>query len=213
VEDEHDIGLADHFQSVDQQEHAAHLGMWLFLTSELLLFGALFAIYAAFRVSYPGQFVRAADHNDLILGTANTLILITSSFSVAWAIHAIRRDHRGTAALMLLVTISLGIVFLCNKGVEYSHHFAEGVFPGAYYRFAELPGEGARKFFTLYFLMTGLHAVHVIAGLCVIIASLVATVRGRLTARRHTLLELGGLYWHLIDVIWIFLWPLMYLVK
>jgi cytochrome c oxidase subunit 3 len=204
--------LAEHFQDLEQQEHASHLGMWLFLTSEVLLFGALFALYTAYRVDHAAAFAEASSHNDQILGTVNTVILITSSFTVAWAVHSIRRNETAAAAWSLAITIGFGLLFLVVKAIEYSHHFDEGILPGQMYHFAELPGAGAQLFFTLYYLMTGLHALHVIAGLCLLSVLLVQTLRQRYSAKRRTAIELGGLYWHLIDVIWIFLWPLMYLV-
>lgn len=204
--------LAEHFQDLEQQEHASHLGMWLFLTSEILLFGALFALYTAYRTDFSAAFAEASSHNDQVLGTVNTAVLITSSFTVAWAVHSIRHGKVAATAWSLAITIGLGLLFLVFKGIEYSHHFAEGILPGRMYHFAELPEQGAQIFFTLYYLMTGLHALHVIMGLALISVLLVQTLRQRYSARRRTAIELGGLYWHLIDVIWIFLWPLMYLV-
>jgi cytochrome c oxidase subunit 3 len=203
---------ADHFATIEQQDHAAHLGMWLFLTSEVLLFGALFALYAGYRAEFGAEFVRAAHHNDVTIGTANTLILITSSLCAAWAVHAIRRGHERAAELSLAAAVLLGLAFLGLKLLEYRAHFAHGIFPGAFYRFEQLPGHGAGLFFTLYFFMTGLHALHVIGGLCALASALVFVRLGRYTSERHVPLELSVLYWHLVDVIWIFLWPLLYLV-
>jgi cytochrome c oxidase subunit 3 len=202
---------AEHFESFEQQEHAAHFGMWLFLTSETLLFGALFGLYTGYRLQYSEQFHEAAKHNNTLLGTTNTLILVTSSFFAAWAVHAMRRNHRKAAVRSLSVTLLLGACFLVIKAVEYRAHFAEGIFPGSWYHFAELPTHGAQLFFTLYYCMTGLHAAHVIGGLTTLAIVARLTAVGRYTPERHTSLELGVLYWHLVDVIWIFLWPLMYL--
>ncbi|HLV64195.1 MAG TPA: cytochrome c oxidase subunit 3 family protein [Polyangiaceae bacterium] len=203
---------ADHFESFAKQEHAAHVGVWLFLTSEVLLFGALFGLYTAYRNGYGAEFVEASHHNNRAIGTINTFILITSSFFAAWAVHSVRRSQRRAAVLSLIATLALGLTFLALKGVEYSDHFSHGIFPGTAYRFAELPTRGANIFFTLYFFMTGLHALHVIGGLTALTIVLVLTLRERYTPTRHTSLELSVLYWHLVDVIWIFLWPLMYLV-
>jgi len=203
---------ADHFESAERQEHAAHLGMWLFLTSEVLLFGALFGLYTALRVEFGEEFLRAAHHNDLVLGTTNTFILISSSFFAAWAVHAIRLARYKTVLACLGVTVALGLAFLFLKSLEYRGHFAEGIYPGAAYRFAELPTEGATLFFTMYYVMTGLHALHVIGGLLTLGVIAILVAKRRYTPERHTPLELGVLYWHLVDVIWIFLWPLMYLV-
>ena len=212
---EHDTVLeepAEHFEDLAQQEHAAHLGMWLFLTSEVLLFGALFGLYTGYRLEYPREFAAAARHNTTVLGTVNTLILITSSFSAAWALHlAGSQRRRRPVVASLAATIALGVTFLVLKGLEYGQHIAEGILPGAAYRFAELPQHGANLFFSLYYAMTGLHALHVIGGMSALTVLTVLAARGRFVARRLTVLELGVLYWHLVDVIWIFLWPLMYL--
>lgn len=203
---------AEHFESLEKQEHAAHLGMWLFLTSEVLLFGALFGLYTAYRVSLGEEFTQASHHNNVALGTANTFILITSSFFAAWAVHSIRHDRRRDTVISLALTLLLGLTFLVLKGIEYSQHFAEGIYPGAAYRFEELPTRAANTFFSLYYFMTGLHALHVIGGLTALSVVLVLAKKGRYSPTRHTSLELSVLYWHLVDAIWIFLWPLMYLV-
>jgi cytochrome c oxidase subunit III len=203
--------LAIQFENLTKQEHAARFGMWIFLGSEVLLFAGLFGLYAAYRVEYSAEFERAFHHNEALIGTLNTVILILSSFTIAWSIHALRRERRRTALLMLFVTLACGSLFLVFKGVEYSHHFAEGIFPGAYYSFAEMPSNGARLFFTLYFFMTGLHALHMIAGLVLVSWLTTRVYRRRTTSRYHTELEMGALYWHLVDSIWIFLWPLFYL--
>jgi cytochrome c oxidase subunit 3 len=202
---------AEHFESLQQQEHAAHFGMWLFLTSETLLFGALFGLYTAYRIQYAEQFLEAAHHNNVLLGTTNTVILVSSSFFAAWAVHSVQQSRPKVAVRCLLATLLAGLVFLGVKAVEYREHFAHGIYPGSWYRFTELPTQGAKIFFTLYYFMTGLHALHVIAGLAALAVIARVAARGRYTERQHTSLELGVLYWHLVDVIWIFLWPLMYL--
>lgn len=203
---------AEHFESLERQEHAAHLGMWLFLTSETLLFGALFGLYTAYRLEYGEEFLHAARRNSAVLGTVNTAVLVTSSFFAAWAVRAITRNRPRTAVRSLLVTVALGLGFLLIKSFEYAEHFAHGIYPGAHYRYTELPGEGAKLFFTLYYFMTGLHAAHVIGGLVALVVIALLVWRRRYSAASYTPVELGVLYWHLVDVIWIFLWPLMYLV-
>jgi cytochrome c oxidase subunit III len=205
----HDPG--EHFESPEQREHAAHFGMWLFLTSETLLFGALFGLYTGYRVWYGSAFREAARHNDARLGTLNTLILVSSSFFAAWAVHAAGSGRRKAVVRCLLVTVCLGLAFLGVKAYEYSEHFAQGIFPGGYYRFAELPGSGPRLFFTLYFFLTALHAAHVIGGLVTLSVLAFYRTGRRYDSARFVALELGVLYWHLVDVIWIFLWPLLYL--
>lgn len=191
--------------------HALHLGMWVFLGSETLLFAGLFALYAAYRGAYPADFAAAVHHNNAVIGTANTAILIVSSFFVAWAIHAIRLGRRRLSLAALAAAMTLGAAFLALKSAEYSEHLAEGIAPGVHYSAAVLPSDGAQIFFTLYYAMTGLHALHVIAGISLLGWLAVRVARRRVTAERHTELELGGLYWHLVDVVWIFLWPLLYL--
>ncbi|HLU65726.1 MAG TPA: cytochrome c oxidase subunit 3 family protein [Kofleriaceae bacterium] len=203
--------LERHFESLEKQEHAARLGMWIFLGSEVLLFAGLFALYTAYRSEYPAEFLVAFHHNDVAIGTTNTVILIVSSFTVAWAIHSLGHGRRRACLISLAVTMALGATFLVLKGFEYSHHFAAGIFPGDYYRSEELPGHGAKIFFTLYFFMTGLHALHMIGGISVIGWLARRVKKGRTTQGYHAELEMGGLYWHLVDGIWIFLWPLFYL--
>jgi cytochrome c oxidase subunit 3 len=139
------------------------------------------------------------------------VVLIVSSFTVAWAVHSLRADRRRTAIVMLAITLALGLTFLVLKGFEYADHFSEGIYPGEYYAFAELPASGAKLFFTLYYLMTGLHALHMIGGIGVMTWLTNRVARRKTTAGYHAELELGALYWHLVDSIWIFLWPLFYL--
>jgi cytochrome c oxidase subunit 3 len=199
------------FENLAKQEHAVRFGMWIFIGSELLLFAALFGVYAAYRVQYPAAFAAGVHHNALAIGTINTIVLILSSFTVAWSIHVLRADRRTTALWMLAATLVLGAMFLVFKGIEYAHHFSEGIYPGKAYVFADLPGYGGQLFFSLYFLMTGLHALHMVGGLVVMTWLLVRVWRRKTTPAYHAELELGALYWHLVDSIWIFLWPLFYL--
>lgn len=204
--------LAEHFGSLEQQAHAARFGMWLFLTSEVLLFGALFGLYTAYRLEYAAAFRLAAQHNDVLLGTVNTLVLITSSLLAACSVLAVQSGRRTAAVLAQLGTLALGGVFLTLKLTEYAGHFAHGIYPGAFYHSAELPGHGANIFFTLYYFMTGLHGLHVVGGMSALGVVMVRTLLGHYGPERHTTVELTVLYWHLIDVIWIFLWPLFYLL-
>jgi cytochrome c oxidase subunit 3 len=203
--------LAVQFENLGVQEHAARLGMWIFLGSELLLFAGLFGLYVAYRTAYSAEFSQAVHHNSIAIGTVNTAVLLISSFSAAFALHSVRRDNRRTALRMLLATMLLGSVFLANKAVEYTAHFHEGIYPGQRYSFEELPGPGGQLFFTLYYLMTGLHALHMIGGIAVIAWLTRRVARRTITREHHAALEMGALYWHLVDSIWIFLWPLFYL--
>ncbi len=205
--------LQPHFEDLAKQAHAARLGMWLFLASELLLFSALFALYASYRAGHHDVFREAVHHTSFWLGAAMTGILITSSLAMALALHAVRDGRPDRSVRWLCACIGLGALFLVVKAFEYTEHFREGIFPGIYYAYPELPHPGAVVFFTLYYLMTGLHAVHVIGGLNVLGSVARSTGRRRYDATYHTPVELAGLYWHLVDMIWIFLWPAFYLLR
>jgi cytochrome c oxidase subunit 3 len=200
------------YDSLARQHTTARLGMWLFLSSETLLFAGLFALYAAYRFAYPAEFQAASAHANLAIGTVNTYILLTSSLTMALAIHATRHGHRRRTVALLAATIALGLTFDVLKAIEYAEHLSEGLAPGAYYAFAELPMHGAVLYVTLYYLLTGMHALHVTGGLCVLVWLAVRAQRGHFTPQSHIALELGGLYWHLVDLVWIFLWPLLYLI-
>ncbi len=204
--------LGVQFQDLGRQAHAARLGMWAFLGSEVLLFAGLFALYAGYRVMYPADFAAAVGHNNAVIGTTNTLVLITSSFTVVLALTALRAARPKLAAGLLFASIAGGLVFLLLKGIEYREHFREGIFPGAGLVDTELQSHGARCFYTIYYLTTGLHAVHVTVGLVFLAAAAIGCLMGRFTAARSMPVELFALYWHLVDVIWIFLWPLLYLL-
>jgi cytochrome c oxidase subunit 3 len=204
--------LAEQFEDLDRQKDAARLGMWAFLGSEALLFTGLFALYAAYRAIYPVEFAMAVAHDNLTLGTINTFILLTSSFTVALAVHEVRRDRARLSAFLLFVSVALGLVFLALKLTEYAGHIRDGIVPGSRYHYAELPQAGARMFFTIYYLSTGLHALHVTAGMAVLSWLMFGALRGRYSSVSHTPVELGALYWHLVDIIWIFLWPCLYLM-
>jgi cytochrome c oxidase subunit 3 len=206
--------LQEQFQDLEQQTHAAELGMWAFMASEVLFFSGLFGLFAAYRFEYGDVFRQAAAHTDLGLGTANTFILLTSSLLVALSTHALKQGWKRSTILGLLGgTIVLGVVFLALKLTEYAHHFRDGLYPGPYYSNAELSGRGARIFFTLYYAMTGIHAVHVVIGLVLMAWMIVLVRRGRLDAAYQTPLELSGIYWHFVDIVWVFLWPLFYLMR
>ena len=202
----------EHFESLAQQAHAARFGMWIFLASEVLLFGALFALFASYRVHYPAAFREAVAHNTKILGSINTGVLLVSSTLVACSVHVLRASRVRLAAGLVATTMTLGVVFLAIKLTEWLEHFREGIYPGGAGRYFEShPTAGFSQFWTLYFGMTGLHAIHVIIGLTVLGTMLVSLLRGRLTAVHSHRLEISALYWHLVDLVWIFLWPLFYL--
>jgi cytochrome c oxidase subunit 3 len=204
--------LAHHFESLEKQAHAARLGMWLFLATEVLLFTALFAAYAVYRYLFHDSFAEASRHIETWIGLVNTIVLVTSSFTVAMGLHrATRGDGKGTA-LFFGVSVLLALVFLGFKAVEYTHHFQEGQLPGRFYTYAEVTGPGASLFFSLYFLITGLHGIHVIIGMTVLAVTAFRAARGAFSVEYHVPVELAGLYWHLVDLIWIFVFPLIYLI-
>jgi cytochrome c oxidase subunit 3 len=204
--------LAHHFSSLDRQNEAMRLGMWLFLATEVLLFAGLFTGYSVYRYQFPLAFAECSRHLEINLGTLNTVVLITSSLTVALAIHYARTDRPRAAVVCLILTIGLALAFLGIKAVEYTAHFQERSLPGKYYAFAEVKIPGASMFFTMYFLMTGLHGLHVVAGMSVLCWLLWRTLQGRYSSKYYMGLEMGGLYWHLVDLIWIFLYPLLYLI-
>ncbi len=189
-----------HFVTKEDQYSSMKLGMWLFIATELLLFGGLFTTYAIFRAKFPEMFFEGHEELSLRLGTINTFILLFSSFTVAIGVTAIQRGNRRLLTLMLLVTILCGLVFGFNKYLEYSAKFHHGIFPST------------NIFFALYFMMTGLHMLHVFVGVCILFVLLILNLKGRYSADNYTAIEVGALYWHLVDVIWIYLFPLLYLV-
>ncbi|MFL5343167.1 MAG: cytochrome c oxidase subunit 3 family protein [Hyalangium sp.] len=205
--------LAEHFASLEVQNHAARLGMWLFLSTEILLFAGLFVCYGCYRFLFPEAFAAASRHLDLWLGATNTVVLITSSLTAALAVHYAKAGRNGLVALMFMLTIAMACAFLVIKGVEYSHKFAEGALPGKYYHFEEVQLPGAPLYFTVYFLATGLHAFHVIVGMSVLVWLTVKALRQKnFGPHNYTAVELGSMYWHLVDLVWIFLFPLLYLI-
>ena len=203
-----------HFQydSLERQHATAQLGMWVFLGSESLLFAGLFALYAAYRFAFPAEFHAASAHANLLIGTINTYILLTSSLTMALAIHATKQGNRRRTVALLGATIAFGLAFDVLKLVEYVGHLREGLAPGAYYAYDALSAHGVVLYVTLYYLLTGLHALHVTGGVGVLIWLAVRARRGDFTPHSHIALELGGLYWHLVDLVWIFLFPLLYLI-
>lgn len=187
------------------------IGMWLFIATEILLFGGLFLLYSMYRLKNPAAFHAGSLELSIFFGTLNTVILITSSFTVALSIHALHDRHRRNAVIFIIMTIGLALGFLIVKSFEWSEKFEHGLFPGAAVLMGKAHGE--ILYFGLYFMMTGLHAVHVIVGIGVLSVVLGRVLRGSINADHPIVLENAGLYWHLVDVIWIFLFPLFYLIS
>lgn len=200
----------EHFESLERQAEAARFGMWVFLASEALLFGSLFTLYAAYRSEWHRAFADGVAENNAILGTSNTILLLFGSYLVAVAVNRLHRDARKAAVGLLAAAVMVGFGFLVIKLTEYREHFAHGIFPGGHGGYFVAAPAGSPVFFTLYFLMTGLHAVHVIVGVLVLAWCAYRIMVGRLSVHG---LEVGALYWHLVDCVWIFLWPLFYLLR
>ena len=188
----------------------AKMGMWTFLFTEVLFFGGLFLLYSVFRDKYTGEFHNAASELDLFLGTANTAILLTSSMSIAISIAFLKKGKYGLSVLFQAITILLGIVFLIDKYIEWSVHIRHGIYPNSP-ALLEM-SRGKIIFFSLYYVMTGLHGLHVLIGVCVISWTLLFTARRRVNETDFVKLENTGLYWHFVDVVWIYLFPLFYLI-
>lgn len=203
--------LGEQYADFGQQDHTLKFGMWVFLATEVLLFAALFALYGAYRTMYGKDFYEAIKHNTLVYGTVNMYVLLCSSFTVALSVWAVKRLRYRLAVGLELTTIALGIAFIVIKLFEYAEHFRERALPGPYYHMTELPTFGANRFFTMYWLMTGVHALHVTGGVCLLVWLTWRTYTRHYTPEHYTGLEMGTMYWHLVDIIWIFLWPIMYL--
>jgi cytochrome c oxidase subunit 3 len=209
----HPPALAHQFDSLAQQSEATTLGMWIFLVTEVLFFGGLFCTYAIYRSWYPDAFAAASHELDITLGTINTVVLITSSLTMALAVHAAQVGERKTLMMFLVATIVLGTVFLGIKGYEYSMKFAEHHVPGPGFVFEPARDAlHAQLFFSLYFVMTGLHAVHMIIGIGIMLVMLKWAWNGTITKDYASPIEISGLYWHFVDIVWIFLFPLLYLI-
>lgn len=188
----------------------ARFGMWVFLLTELMFFGALFVLYSVYRYRFSQDFSAASAHLDTAVGTANTIILLTSSLTVVLSVDALRHGRRGFAILLTLCTVLCGAIFLGNKYMEWTAKIGHGIFPGS--EALAGMGPGTTVFYGLYFFMTGLHALHVVVGMTLFCISLFVIVKRGMTVKSHLILENAGLYWHLVDVIWIFLFPFFYLI-
>lgn len=215
-DDEHNPHLAHHFDTMGQQTASAKLGMWLFLATEILMFSGLFLAYFILRMFYPEMVLEAHEHLSKLHGGINTVVLLTSSYTMALGVRSIQLGDVKKLRLMLVLTILCGLIFMGVKYLEYSAKFEHGMLPGKYYS-AHLHGyeiDGLPHiFFGVYFMMTGLHGIHVAIGLAIMLWMFVRAGRGEFSARNYVAIENTGLYWHLVDLIWIFLFPLLYLVK
>ncbi|MDZ7623164.1 MAG: cytochrome c oxidase subunit 3 family protein [Ignavibacteriaceae bacterium] len=195
---------------VHRDDVGSRMGMWLFLFTELILFGGMFILYSVYRFQYADEFHLAAKELNTIMGAFNTAVLLTSSLTMVLAIIAIQRDQKVLSILMQLITIFLALFFLVNKYFEWTAKFHHGIYPGSEELLAKSSGE--ILFFGLYYVMTGLHGIHVIVGMVLIAVMTRMTRKDIITKDSYVRLENAGLYWHLVDIIWIFLFPLFYLI-
>ncbi len=232
----HHPALQHHFETMSQQREAGVLGMWVFLLTEVLFFGGLFFAYTLYRSWYFDAFAAASKSIDILPGLINTVVLIASSLTMALSVRASQTNQRKATVNWLLATIVLGTVFLGIKVYEYADKFAHHHVPGASFQFAHVPGPGeaheepaavghvttmgpdelertTQLFFSLYFVMTGLHALHMIVGIVILFIITWMAHKGRFDSEWHAPVEMTGLYWHFVDIVWIFLFPLLYLVE
>ncbi len=197
--------------TVHRDDQASKMGMWLFLFTEILLFGGLFLLYATYRLRFPQAFHAGGRTLDVFIGGLNTVVLITSSLTVALSITALRRGELRRCLWLVAVTIACAGTFMVNKFIEWSAKFQHGLVPGSEHM-ASLP-QGQSIFYSLYFAMTGLHGIHVLIGASLLGWVLWRIRQGRVTAENYVLLENSGLYWHIVDLVWIYLFPLFYLIS
>jgi cytochrome c oxidase subunit 3 len=226
-------GLQHHFANMEQQREAGTLGMWVFLVTEIMFFGGMFLAYTLYRYKYPEAFASASNHLDIILGGVNTVVLIFSSFTMAMAVFFTQVGKQRNTIVCLLLTIVLGATFLGIKAVEYHDKYTDNLIPGRlipghpFNPEVAKPGdpdkhklhlvEGANVhnvelFYWIYFAMTGMHALHMIIGIGLLTVITILSVRGRFGPEYHSPVEISGLYWHFVDIVWIFLFPLLYLL-
>jgi cytochrome c oxidase subunit III len=202
--------LAEQFETLDQQQDAARLGLWTFLATEILFFGGLFMGYIVYRHAYPHAFAVGSRHTNVFYGTLNTAILLTSSLWMALAVNAVEEGRTKLLVRYLLLTILFAVGFLGVKALEYTEDFRENLFPGPSFSVPEAPK--SELFFFLYWAMTGLHGLHVLVGIGALSVIAFMASRQRFSVEYHNPVEMTGLYWHFVDIVWIFLYPLLYLI-
>lgn len=220
MSNEHASALAHQFDDLDQQFEASTLGMWVFLVQEILFFGGLFLAYSIYRLQYPQAFEAASRLLDYKLGALNTAVLICSSLTMALAVRSAQLGQRRALVNYLLMTIALGAVFLGVKVVEYGDKFEHHLVPGPHFALSAhephligIDPQHVQLFFSLYFAMTGMHALHMVIGIGILAVLVVMAWRGRFSEEYYTPVDIVGLYWHFVDIVWIFLFPLLYLIS
>jgi cytochrome c oxidase subunit 3 len=211
--EEHHHHFAHHFESAEHEYESSKQGVWLFLVTEILMFGGLFVGYVIFHQIYPQTFAEGASHLNWVLGTVNTVVLISSSLTMALGVYYNQRRERTKAIVSLVITLLCGATFMVVKYFEYSAKIHHGLLPGALFHNPEAHAQNLGLYFSFYFMMTGLHGTHVLIGMGLITWVLIRTIRGEFGPDYYTPVEGVGLFWHLVDLIWIYLFPLLYLVE
>jgi cytochrome c oxidase subunit III len=209
---EHHPALQHQFNTMEQQQESATLGMWLFLVTEIMFFGGLFLCYFLYRVWYPAAWAEGSLLLDLQLGGINTVVLIGSSLTMALAVRAAQTGFPRATVAYIVATMALGLVFIVIKGFEYAHKFHEHHVPGADFVLDSPNARAVEIFLSLYFAMTGLHALHMVIGFGLMVVIAWMAYKRRFTPEYYAPVEMAGLYWHFVDIVWIFLFPLLYLV-
>lgn len=204
--------LREQFDDLGQQFEASHLGMWVFLVTEVMFFGGLFAAYTVYRSLYPQAFADTSKHMDIVLGAFNTAVLISSSLTMALAVHAAQTDRKRQLPWFIAATMALGLVFLIVKVFEYGHKFEEHLVPGPHFRYEGPWATQAQLLFSFYFVMTGMHALHMVVGIGLLTYLFIKARQQAFSSTWYTPVEMIGLYWHFVDIVWIFLFPLLYLI-
>jgi cytochrome c oxidase subunit 3 len=206
-----ELAPAPQFADLDQQSEVAQLGMWIFLSTEVLFFGGLFMLYYAYRFGYPAGFAEAARHTNLPIGAINTAVLLTSSFTVAWAVVSAKADAGKAATILLAIAALLGLVFLGLKAIEYLEEYRERLVPGLAFDYSGPERGAVELFFVFYFIATGLHAIHLMIGIAALLIVAWRSAHSEPSCKYANTVTVTGLYWHFVDIIWIFLFALIYL--
>jgi cytochrome c oxidase subunit III len=210
--------LQHHFASMDQQRETSTFGMWLFLVTEIMFFGGLFCAYLVYRATYYQAFVEGSQTMNIWLGATNTAVLICSSLSMALGVRCAQTDNRKLMVILLIITMMFGLAFLGIKAIEYHEHWTHHQFPGPNFSFPEAAEAGVNPqnvqiYFSLYWAMTGLHALHMVIGIGLVLWITIVGARGLYSADYYAPVENVGLYWHFVDLVWIYLFPLLYLIS
>ena len=209
----HHPGLAHHFESYEQQKQSSFLGMWLFLVQEVMFFGGLFVVYVTYRSLYGEAFAAGSRELDVLIGAFNTTVLLFSSFTMVVAVLGAKQGNRKKIVLGLILTILFGGIFLGVKYFEYGAKWEHRLVPGPHFEWhGEEVGRQVEMFFNLYFAMTGMHALHMVVGIGIMLFMLRPAWKGKWTPQNHNFVEGFGLYWHFVDIVWIFLFPFLYLI-